>query len=1122
MAETNSLYLKDFSGGITDDGVDCAVNQYLKADNLLIDDDKKLFSRPGSRFLSSDYPQLPTGNQRVGAFHVAGDDLFAVSGQKLYRFVTGTGWSELTGPSGNSAFPAASASTRYNFSTWKAHIFATDNAGSSAIKIYKDGSGVYRLRQAGLPRMAEPINYSELAKTTDAITLANAIRTAMLGHFASTASHVVADTVSAALIGSAATDLDSLITLTTSLIAGYVSHFNDYRVSSLYHNKEKDNSALLVPEANAGAQTLSNTNAPEDLAEVVERLADLREKYNVHEGNDDIHQNSVGLNVVTAPFVEGVTSGPVAAQNIQTVYDLANLIKRQFNAHLANSGAFGAHPTAPDVTNVISAPDATTPDTLQALILQLRQRYDHHDDDAELGAAWQYHIAQEASDHSLSLVYGVEDYVAPPYPDFFAGLRSGNVTGMVSALNELKTQINAHIYDQSAHYSVTPLYDTNVIPGVDLDLANYLYAFVYFYEYAVGDQTFQDFGPVLEKSATDVISIELEGLTISNIPVLTNSLSTHYDTANIKIKIYRTVDNGTAFFEVGEIDNGTTTFTDTVKDADLVDLEPIYTTGGVEENLPPPQAKYLHIVNNRAYWGNFTDEGEAAPQRIRQAITDDPDSVPSFDVDLSGENMGISSAKNIPIAFSSTGVFRLEGSFDEQGRGQIEPVALTTTLGCIAPHSLVQTDGAVFFAGQDGFYFTDGYQVMKVSNEWNRTYQRLVSTEEKRNNLSGVFDRIGRRIYWTCARNGTENDSVFVLDMDFGVGQDRAFTTWSNSTSFAPTALALYQGKLLRGDQRGFIFLHEDDLLADPRVDLTASTSVWEDQAIRYDYLSPHLDFQVNDIRKYGVKVAVNCKNVGDLSLQLTSINDAGESFRDFTPIRYRENMLWGDPDIVWGTYDVVGTRTLGSKVITGIASTTLLTVGMYLVEGGGFPVNTRIEAKTATTVTLGHAAQSTGAGRTYSFYPTQDLPWNPQGLIEEQRFFPPQSLRFSYKQIQLTNAYVVIENSDSLGLVTVDDAAKTATLVDAATEDFQTDLVDHYIAFESDDYTQQYLITARAANVVTFADSEDLCPLGDYQFEIRGYPKNDKLYLWGYSLQAGAVSKSLDDAGAGESGENA
>jgi hypothetical protein len=80
-------------------------------------------------------------------------------------------------------------------------------------------------------------------------------------------------------------------------------------------------------------------------------------------------------------------------------------------------------------------------------------------------------------------------------------------------------------------------------PGVN----NYIYAFVYYYEYTVETQTFQDFGPTVLVQLSLSDAPDSTAVAITSIPILANGVTGNYDTANIDVFIYRTLNNGNVF-----------------------------------------------------------------------------------------------------------------------------------------------------------------------------------------------------------------------------------------------------------------------------------------------------------------------------------------------------------------------------------------------------------------------------------------------------------------------------------------------------------------------------------------------------------------------------------------------
>lgn len=436
----------------------------------------------------------------------------------------------------------------------------------------------------------------------------------------------------------------------------------------------------------------------------------------------------------------------------------------------------------------------------------------------------------------------------------------------------------------------------------------YIYAFLYFYEYTVDNKTFNDFGATTQVQLASAAAPNSNAVAVSNIPVLANGSTGNYDTASIKVKIYRTIAGGTTLYYVGEVTNGTTTYSDSTSDATLILSSPIYTEGDVPDNEAPPLCKYVHIVGGKAFWAHVKEGSEVMSYRILQSIPDDPDSVPSdFYVDVEDEITGISSVSGTPIVLCRRSVYRLDGSYDELGRGTIVPQKISSGAGCVSHNSIVQTLRGIFFAGYDGFYFCDGYQVLKISEDINTTYKSLVTTETQQKNIYGVLDSEGVRVWWgsqTDAGSG-DNDKCFVLDLRWGIKPNSSFTTRSGGESFRPSALVFFSKEMIRGDSRGYLFKHDDDLLTDPKYDAIIDPSEWLTQTIIHDFRSCSYDFGTTLLRKWVPKIIISCGNTTNLSIQVGSANDDSRYFHDLIPIRYRGNMTWGDADLVWGEQDL-------------------------------------------------------------------------------------------------------------------------------------------------------------------------------------------------------------------------
>lgn len=436
----------------------------------------------------------------------------------------------------------------------------------------------------------------------------------------------------------------------------------------------------------------------------------------------------------------------------------------------------------------------------------------------------------------------------------------------------------------------------------------YIYAFHYEYTYMVGDQEFQDVGPVtfVELSLSGDPSSSANPISV--IPVISNGGSDNYDTAAIKVVILRTIDAGQTLYRIGDVTNGTTTFNDNVSDATAQDGDVLYTDDGTLEFDPPPQSKYVHVVNNTGYYLNLSDGSETFPYRLRQSVPGDPDSCPEdFAVDLEDEGFGMSSVKSVPIAFCKKYIYRIENGFDQFGRGFMNPIRISDTVGCISNLSIVQAENFVFWAGVDGFYATDGYQITKLSDHINTRYKNTLAEQDNAAFVYGKYDEKERRIYWAVQSDSSslDNDSLIVLDLRWGIKPEACFTTWSGN-SFRPTSLEFFNGFLYRGDMRGYVFKHDPDVLTDPKVDTNEDAADWNLETIIWTNQSININFGSTFFRKMPTRILLTAANIANTSIQISAINDAGRSTRNMTPIRWLRNFTWGDANFVWGNPDCV------------------------------------------------------------------------------------------------------------------------------------------------------------------------------------------------------------------------
>jgi hypothetical protein len=437
---------------------------------------------------------------------------------------------------------------------------------------------------------------------------------------------------------------------------------------------------------------------------------------------------------------------------------------------------------------------------------------------------------------------------------------------------------------------------------------SYVYTFIFAFIYQVDQQSFEDLGPTLLVEVDNSSDPGVSPNAISAIPALANSATTNYDLSDIKVQIYRTVGDGTNSYKVGEVANGTTTFTDNVSDLLLQENAQLYTNDGTLDYYPPPQAKYIHIVNNVGYYVNTTDEFGTHIYRVHLSVPGNPALVPQLTwVEVADETTGIGSVKGLPILLTKKAIHRLDGVFSGAGVGGANPVKIHGTAGCISGASVIEAENYMFWAGNDGFYGTDGYQVTKISDHLNTRYKAMLAAMPNTKRIHARYDEINRLVYFTVELNAatTENDSLWILDLKRPLNTQSVFTTWSGN-SFRPTAIEYFGGTLYRADNNGFVFKHDISVLSDPKVQTTVTAANWTQETIIWNYISRHFNFGGNFMRKFVSRILLQAQNAGNTTIQITAINDQGKKVRPLKLIRWRRNFTWGDPDFVWGNTDCI------------------------------------------------------------------------------------------------------------------------------------------------------------------------------------------------------------------------
>lgn len=587
----------------------------------------------------------------------------------------------------------------------------------------------------------------------------------------------------------------------------------------------------------------------------------------------------------------------------------------------------------------------------------------------------------------------------------------------------------------------------------------YTYAIHYEYKYLVGDVEFVMRGAVEVSQTSSVQMNGINAIELSFDAFDQSSTTANFDVGNIKLRIFRSVANGTVMYHVADIDATDTTYTDTSSDELILDGEFVYITGGQVDYEPAPLAKYCTILNGIAYYANFKEteaSTNALTYRIQQSIPSAPYSTSSsFYVDVDGEITGINRFANYPIVFTQSRVYRLEGNFNADGTGYIRSREIGSTTGCVSNNSIVRTPDGLFFAGVDGFYFTDGQSVKKISRHLDTTYPKLVRNIAAKQAIQGQLDEISGRIFWTVSSGAYGNgcDKVFVLDPYWGMSDQMTFTTLSGGADWTCSSILFNREVWYRASIGGYTYVHSSDFYTDPVEVPSATADTWASAAVIYDWSSAAINFGTDVLRKWVTQIVAVFKNETNLSVAPFSCNDVSDDWRPMKPVRHRGNLVWGQPDAIWGGAEFV---------------------------------------------------------------------WRDTGNIIAKRMFPAGTLRCTHKQVKFTNSNTVIIRSDDYAPAIINSANGTFLLTNYPSDSWPPDIVGYSMCIEHDGYVREYEILSVTDDTVIVDNTAGTLMNGTWKWIVKGYRKGEKFVLDAVTLNFTMFGDSQTGYQRSEEGGNA
>ena len=176
-----------------------------------------------------------------------------------------------------------------------------------------------------------------------------------------------------------------------------------------------------------------------------------------------------------------------------------------------------------------------------------------------------------------------------------------------------------------------------------------------------------------------------------------------FRTENSQVNYYRASSPTILTYNVRSVD--TVTIIDTLSDATLIGREPLYTTGGILENIAPPSTKvicthrkrvFLLDEDGRIWYSKEVTAGRPIEYCDQFIIEVDP---------LGGAPTALASLDDKLIIFKRDSICYLTGDGpDDRGIGGVfaTPEFISTEIGCPEANSVVRTSDGVMFKASKG------------------------------------------------------------------------------------------------------------------------------------------------------------------------------------------------------------------------------------------------------------------------------------------------------------------------------------------------------------------------------------------------------------------------------------
>ena len=370
-----------------------------------------------------------------------------------------------------------------------------------------------------------------------------------------------------------------------------------------------------------------------------------------------------------------------------------------------------------------------------------------------------------------------------------------------------KNVLNLYYIDFSATSLNNVITITNTIPGATtnatvgtmtsggIDAGDYQYIAVW---------KWQDNQGFVHRSTTSVpeaVTVSGSNQSVSiGVPIL--SLT---NKPGVVLEVYRNESLGEIFYKVTSTENPTFNiinndgyythvfFVDTVSDADLINNELLYTTGGVLDNNSPPPCSIITTYKNRLFIAGLDNK-----QLIQYSKISPPDQKDFaagfsdlFTIELDargGDITSLSALDDKLIIFKEKEIYYINGDGpNNTGAGStfIEPQLVTTDVGCNNANSVVTMPNGLMFKSDKGIYLLNrGMQVSYIG-----------APVEEFNDLTIA----------SAVLLNSVNQVRFVTEDGVALVYDYYFDQWSTFTNYESVDCDIFQNNFVLLRDTGFV-----------------------------------------------------------------------------------------------------------------------------------------------------------------------------------------------------------------------------------------------------------------------------------------------------------------------------